>query len=1741
MIKPLEELRQLANLIYNAKIEGENTANRVGQAFKEIVEYWENFGLDKFLRKDTDDSASGIITFLKDIIVKGWSVFTKGWKTATYDGNGLYDHGAQVDENGNGILNSLFVRQFVSAPKFVFNEVNVTKSEQWNTNAYGTIEKVDTEKREITLHLEENDYGSVEVGDICRGIFADIDDTYNSSENGEGSFDHCGFVVHRGFFTTYFTVEKIIVNRRGRCVFQYKKRTDNTPDPCPYMDFAQYGSFIDKDRRSSMYLSSRGHSYIEVLDGVSTWEIQPENRVCRYGWLGNLTIRNDDGTYQTLEGNGLFAQNHVYFGGDIIKLSNISDLDDLQKMAGAYDISLSRYQGVITVDDLGNVIGGLYSISDSGIKQYKLSTAVYVRKGNDILLEEDDATESVTEGHYRVTASSDDCTVEIKNSSVYIKSIKNIRDGESDTEEDIDYDAMRKVEACKVTIYVELEGKTTKIIEFPIRVVHDPLPFLDCDLDNEYASVCWNTKAKMYTGFPIKSVATLLYHNNPWQIDKDSHVDGLPDGLQADISFADKKMAISITTNGKKSGDFLAKKEGEATVTTHNLSIHIIGTYAGARYEYSKLLTIDRRADTTVYEIIPSSDSIIMDKDKTLSVNSLSCEVWATSSDDKRYKVDDLSAAGLEVKYCKGEGTPNLAFGTSVSVTKNDKSVTLGLFNKTTGEILDKETVPIVAWGEDGKGVEFIYFRSKDAQTVFDNYKPDEWFADAKYQGGSESEYIGEIQKKYPNWTDDPQGIDPEHPFEYVSIRKSTNGVWGKFSQPAIYASIARSIKSINTFYAIVPQDKVGTKPSDSDFTHDELTDVVISDNKGKWLWSADKVEYSDGSTPEYLNKTCLGACEELANVTEQYGVSTDPSVQPSAPYDASGAYPTNLNEGDCIWSRDHIVWLNNSSSDTDWQFIGKIGVDGDGVTSTEIAYGSSMSDQTLPTSWYSSQSQVTINDTYCWFWTRTIWHYKKSADRTAYTKSYKGKDGDAVTYYEARFSEQRAAVYVEKDFETGYVGVKFRGSFYLVEGDNSSKASGSGLGLKLEFLNEAGTVIVTRTASVNGSSFSYNNSSNTDIQSNYRNQDDNKITSCRYTVTCNDGRDTKSGVIPIGFNAGSVFYHTDERFESLLQNDKGYSELTQIVNGIFTRVQRLGVNMLMGTTTGVGWTKETTCAKSDYTFNADKREFTIINYFPKFRAGYEFDETKDSDNSSFATLKSPIVRIVRGQKYIVSFQLSSVDERIISDDKINFNVCLRYGTSTECVVNGDTKFFAWGNKIDESDGKRENVIIRSSSDPNRYYIIFEASNNYDYIQVLFINAVARCNSSSDTQRDGTWYYTSWPYSSTSKQIINSDATISEDDTKKVTVEVYDVYTGSSTQYYRETATTTDIVTPISMSVSKIQMEQALYDDVNEIIPSPYKESQNAIESYIKQTADSIKLHASKIIFEGETVINGKFIVDNYGNVTLNYLTANNATINGTINATSGHIGGTTLYNPSKEKYETTGGFEINGSGLTYIVTETMSKTDDMGYIICRNDKYGRFAGIGANVLPASTGTSAVARFENNDTTSFQTENIAMILQAQGKSSWEYGITTKNIACAVYGGCFTGFALGVKIIDASTRAQSVYLKRSDNVITCIGGNQIDLYLLDAHTYDDGHVFIIKKDGNCDLRIHPYYSYDQNGTQQTTYLRHDKGDIVYGITDYLSVNSWMDSMMLIYHAGLYVTNNNKKYVGGWVQYILPRVW
>lgn len=72
-------------------------------------------------------------------------------------------------------------------------------------------------------------------------------------------------------------------------------------------------------------------------------------------------------------------------------------------------------------------------------------------------------------------------------------------------------------------------------------------------------------------------------------------------------------------------------------------------------------------------------------------------------------------------------------------------------------------------------------------------------------------------------------------------------------------------------------------------------------------------------------------------------------------------------------------------------------------------------------------------------------------------------------------------------------------------------------------------------------------------------------------------------------------------------------------------------------------------------------------------------------------------------------------------------------------------------------------------------------------------------------------------------------------------------------------------------------------------------------------------------------------------------------------------------------------GFSVSGNGLT----NTPFNND--AYVIFRNDAHKCFAGIGGNVLPASSGLRAVARFENEDTSDWWSlgRNVAMLLSAK--------------------------------------------------------------------------------------------------------------------------------------------------------------
>ena len=876
-------------------------------------------GSKHFISKINDDTAHGTITFEKvQRFLQGLNI-GDGNGTWSADGalslfrlltnnfdSGPYGHGAQIDEKGNIEANSIYARQFISAPKFVFNEISVTKAEQWNTNGYGTIESVDVKNRTITLHLEENDYGSLQVGDICRGLYADIDNAHGADKIEEGALDDCNFVQHKGFFSTYFYVMHIITNEKGKFVFQYRKKSQNTPDPCAYMDFAQYGSFTDEKRQSSMYFSSRGNSYIEVLDGVKTWEVQSQNRVARYGWLGGLTLVKKDGSTVRPEGNGIYVQDNIYFGGNINYLQGLSGLDDLREEAKAYDVSLSQYQSVITVDDMGNVINGLYTEDEEKTtKQYRISTAVFVRKGMDILLEEDGNTEDVTAGHYRVHAVSEDCEVMVQNSSIFVTAIRNIKDGVAGTNDDsnFDYDAMRKATDAMVTIVVELEGKTSKMVQMPIRIQHDTLPFMVCDLSNESASVAWNTKTAKYIGLPIKTKVSLMYHNEPWEISS-LNISNVV-GLKTSMSIDGKAKVITIDADNLTS---------DALAQVTKMNITVVGRYAGANYEYTRELTILKSSDTVVYELIPSADSVIIDNQGNMSAESISCYIWATSSDDKRYKLTELPA-GYHLKHGTTD-TPdtNIEIGEEVSVQSDASQVVFALYDAY-GNVLDKESVPVLTCGADGDGYEYIYYRSSSSSASS--------IPTPRRQNGSLTN----------DWKDDPMPPTVDEQYVYVAYKKGAVGSDGTFSTPKLFNRYPKSISKQETKFFTT--SSLSPAPEAWKIWNYGTTSMPTDFNDSyPWLWKVIRTTYTDGTTDDVVSCEGYKATDGEPGTPGAPGVGID-SIQTYYLISSKSEGITISSSG---WSTDMVN--PTSSKPYLWSYVKTTLSNGDFENSTPVIIG---------------------------------------------------------------------------------------------------------------------------------------------------------------------------------------------------------------------------------------------------------------------------------------------------------------------------------------------------------------------------------------------------------------------------------------------------------------------------------------------------------------------------------------------------------------------------------------------------------------------------------------------------------------------------------------------------------------------------------------------------------------------------------------------------------------------------------
>jgi hypothetical protein len=765
-----------------------------------------------FLSKTKTDSAAELITFLKGIVSKG--DIEVNWNF--YDMMNFF--GAKIGKAGDAYFQSIALTKFLSAPEFIFNRVAVIEGELWQTHAYGMFESVTPDMNGTTqlttgtasLRLNENEYGTLKAGDICRGIYNDIGDAHGSSKyveyetDSDGKavtysnttsdekdchivykYDECGFPIRKGFFTSYFQVVEIkednttdATTGKRQFIFTYKlyDGVTNNFHPCMCMKFAQYGSLNDKSRQNSIFTNTTTQSFIQVMRHVSGYQISSYNIAARYGELEGLkiTCKTESGgtTEKTLHGDGLYCQGNIYFGSSIQQL-NPETYDDILDKLKVYSIKLTRDNDVAPIDSEGNIIGG---IKDNGI--YKFYTAIDVRKRDGSPLTyngaDGDTSTTVGEGEYGINITTSNCKATVKDGNIYVTGITNCHDGDATTDDAIDYTEMRKMAQATVDVFIDPEGIGLSLqTTYHLAITHESTPYINADLSNPMDNIVYDTAKRKYIGLPITTTLRMWKGNEQLTlsqlvVNNSVTIDGLT------ITSDAKTGLVTIAQSSETMDDKLSG--------TMEIPVSASVLYAGDSYERKLSLKIVKKSgeqyyiETTPKQVIGFSTSSTYEYDST----AISCKIFTTDSDGVKTEIalSELTARGLYLrqttKYNDKTADATVQYTAAVAPADNIFGITFELCNydgTTVGTVIDYDSVPILRGGirgKDGDGFKYIYILSETAPTAL------------------EGAYDGTSTTFSDGWVDDQPSVENEDGKRtcWMSYSYRKDGVWSNWSSP---------------------------------------------------------------------------------------------------------------------------------------------------------------------------------------------------------------------------------------------------------------------------------------------------------------------------------------------------------------------------------------------------------------------------------------------------------------------------------------------------------------------------------------------------------------------------------------------------------------------------------------------------------------------------------------------------------------------------------------------------------------------------------------------------------------------------------------------------------------------------------------------------------------------------------------------------------------------------------------------
>ena len=288
-----------------------------------------------FLRRDKADTAYGAITFMQGLISQAYTQFGAGADFGQFIQGLVSGDGARIDKHGNMEATSLVLRSFLEAPKLVYNHVDVRVGDEWQTNGAGEIESAEVDQNNplqgtIKLHLLDGEYGTLKVGDKCKGIYHNLEGYNDNVTHDDGK----GGRTFAGFYTSYFVVTGVsgtynqyltyelrpTIEVNGNTYWQNDEGTSSGIrggfHPSAHMVFAQYSNAQDNTRQSCQY---RTTTYTRMLSGMTGWDEGIVNVAFQIGntpLIASAYDIPDAGRYS------LWINGDIYFAGTLNRVDS---------------------------------------------------------------------------------------------------------------------------------------------------------------------------------------------------------------------------------------------------------------------------------------------------------------------------------------------------------------------------------------------------------------------------------------------------------------------------------------------------------------------------------------------------------------------------------------------------------------------------------------------------------------------------------------------------------------------------------------------------------------------------------------------------------------------------------------------------------------------------------------------------------------------------------------------------------------------------------------------------------------------------------------------------------------------------------------------------------------------------------------------------------------------------------------------------------------------------------------------------------------------------------------------------------------------------------------------------------------------------------------------------------------------------------------------------------------------------